>query len=318
MARACTLCSRLDRSALDVELARPDLNVADFCRRHSLGRAAVDRHRSMHVPAMLRIYSARVDLPKLGELHGEYLRLYTSALDALAQAQAGTLLHIDEAGVEHRTVSHTAISRAINEARKTLDSVVRLAADAAETDERPRGMPDAELSARIASALERTMARQQIGAGAQDVDDAIGAHAAITQPLIEVEGIEDVTPAEGLPPLPHTPGSPVVVAPPLSTTQMSLDAVKANRTAPGLTQHAREVIEADQATTATPPSQHEDTVIMRLPNPRYPGSPAATEEERTAAGYADLEITLADLRTNADTVADIIAQHRRETIEEVG
>src|ERR1700692_1381675 len=92
MPRPCTVCSRLDRAALDVELANPACNLADFCRRNKLGIGSVKRHRAEHVPTLLRIYGMSADLPKLGELHAEYLRLYTSALDNLAAAQAGTLM----------------------------------------------------------------------------------------------------------------------------------------------------------------------------------------------------------------------------------
>jgi hypothetical protein len=318
MGRPCTVCARLDRAALDVELANPACNVADFCRRHGLKRTSVNRHRDEHVGTMLRIYGAKADLPKLGELHGEYLRLYSAALDNLAAAQAGALLHIDDEGREVRAISHTGISRAVNEARKTLDSIVRLAADAAEPNERPRGLPDIELSGRIAKALERTIARGAIGVEADPPLSDIDAE------VIEdmgAEGIASMPPGElaggaACVPLP-TPGGLVVGTGTHAPLEMSLDAAKAISSAPGLTRTAREVIQADAHTTATPSTRHEDQVIMRLPNPRYPGSPAATEEERRTAGYPDLEITLSDLRTNKDEVAELIAQHRPTSDEEV-
>jgi hypothetical protein len=272
---------------------------------------------------MLRIYSAKADLPKLGELHGEYLRLYASALDNLAAAQAGTLAHIDDHGREVRVVSHTGISRAVNEARKTLDSIVRLAADAAEVNERPSGITDIELSGRIAAALERTMARGAIAESVTATDASIGGpstpdiEAAVIEDM-EAEAIDDMPPSElpgGLTHLTHpTPGSPVVGTGTPTRLQMSLDAAKAISSTPGIGQSARNAIQADEMTKQLP--QHDDTVVLTLPNPRYPGSPAASAEERRTAGYPDLEITLSDLRSNKDEVARIIAEHRREPQQE--
>jgi hypothetical protein len=54
------------------------------------------------------------------------------------------------------------------------------------------------------------------------------------------------------------------------------------------------------------------TVIASVPNPRYPGNAGASREERTAAGYPDIDITQEDIRSNQQVVAEAIARHLRE------
>lgn len=306
MPRPCSVCSRLDRAALDVELARPQCNVAAFCRDHGLKETSVKRHRAEHLPTFLRIYGLSADLPKLGELHGELLRLYSSALDNLAKAEAGVLIEVAEGGREHRLVSHTAVARAISEARKTLDSISRLAADAADENERPMGLADGALTERIRTQLERV------------VSQATSNQVATSDPQPQVEG--ERAPSAGALAAPGglsgSRGAP-------SPSQIPLDAGKAVSTAQGnhqlevdprrqgnpgaLSPTVKQVIAASERTVeqATPSS---DAPVITIPNPRYPGSPAASSEERRAAGYPDITLTVDDLRARPDLLAQLATE----------
>lgn len=49
-------------------------------------------------------------------------------------------------------------------------------------------------------------------------------------------------------------------------------------------------------------------VIMTIPNPRYPGSDAASSEERLAAGYPDIELTVSDLKARPDLLRQLLLE----------
>ena len=103
---------------------------------------------------MLRkVYGANAELPTSGELHGELLRLYSSALDNLALAEAGVLIRTDQEGQPVHKVSNVAVSRAISEARKLVGDISALAANATSEAERPTGLAHGDLSARIEAQL---------------------------------------------------------------------------------------------------------------------------------------------------------------------
>lgn len=296
MPKPCAVCAHLDRAIIDHQLARHTCNVAAVAREYGLKRMAVVRHREQHVSSFLKVYGASAILPTVGELHGELLRLHCAALDNLALAQAGTLVSIDSDGTEHRRVSPTSIARCISEARKTVDRITALAADAADENERPSGIVDGELSERIRKQLDVVVARSLSAPTLTDQVDAVS--------LVAGGGGEGG----------GTPGGVSGGAGAVDDDGDPLDAVIAPESTPAihLPPTARRVLEADARTTQTTPITDESP-LLQVPNPNYPGSVAASAEERRAAGYPDILITMDDLKTNALLVAQLISNQLRDS-----
>jgi hypothetical protein len=276
------------------------VNIAELAREYGVPWKSMKAHREQHLPTFLKVYGAAADLPSLGQLHAEALRVYMSTLDELGKAQAGVLAHIDDSGHEVRVVSHTAIARLLDGARKSVDQLARLAADGAEAQERPTGLADGELSARIAAQLTKVVARSTTHS------DAV-----VNSPLSNaVHSVDAVaTPAE----LPSertgggVAGGLVVEGDGLTSTEIPRDAVMALQTLPRLSPTVRKTITDDIATRTQAP--HEDAPLITIPNPQCPLSPAASRAERTAAGYPDIEITLDDLRTADPTLLNQLSKH---------
>lgn len=323
MGSPCRVCAHLQRAEIDAKAARHQCNVAALAREYGVSRDSMTRHRNEHLSTFLKMYGASATLPTLGELHAEYVRLHSAALDSLALAEAGTLLAVDEQGNQHRHVSPTHIARAVGEARKVLDSITRLAADASAEDERPTGIADNELNERMRRALSTVMDRS--------LNSSIGQDAITESEEIDISEIASGGPPQDDLSLSETR---IVEYPALARPQISLDAAMPSQTpqataatavtgeiapppthlAPGLTENARRVLTESSRTIENP--RHEDSPLLTVPNPRYPGSPGASAEERRAAGYPDLVITLEDLKSNRELVAEIIAQHRLNNSQE--
>jgi hypothetical protein len=106
MPKPCAVCAHKRRSEIDVELVSEPVNVSAIARQYDVSRKAVTNHRDTHLPGMLRrtveVFSHAVDMPTVGQIGAEYMRLYLAALDALATAQAGTLIDLDDNGAERR------------------------------------------------------------------------------------------------------------------------------------------------------------------------------------------------------------------------
>lgn len=304
MPRRCTVCSHPDRAEIDLLLARHTTNVSQLARDRGVTLSAIKRHREAHVSSWLKVYGAEALLPTLGELHGEYLRLYTQALDNLATAERGSLVMLgkDEQGqpVLERKVSPTQVARAIAEARKTMDRIVLLASDAAEERERPVGVAQGELTQRVAAQLERLVVRS---GGRQDAVAGAG----------ETVTVEALPPGDGEGVGGGTPGGQAGRAGTASADVTPLDAVivesnpqGVHSATPGLTPRARATITAHELSQPDLDAPVTDTTVFTVPNPRYDGSPSASTEERTQAGYPDIEVTVDDLRSNPDLVKELL------------
>ena len=302
--------------------------MAQVAREYGLGQQAVRKHRTKHLPDFLQALTSTVDAPVRGSLHAEYQRLYFSALDALAEAQAGTLTHIDKDLPEIRVVSNGAVNSAIREARKALDSLTRLAVDAVEGVE-PLTPGDSALTDRMTKALAQVMSRALNADSSNPLDvseDAIPS----TIPIDVVEYVEVVD--EGLVTSPertsqHTETAKRVAGDVIVGTgggqkpPIPLDAAIASETIPtdirGISPEVQRAMEASRRAdgTTTPPPTKDQAPIFVIPNPRYPGNVAASSpEERRAAGYEDLPITLDDLRSaSPDLLAQLVSIRQSPT-----
>lgn len=155
MARPCTVCVHAKRAEIDQRLAFQVVNVKQLAAEMGLGRDAVRSHRAKHLPAFLPAFQARADALTLDTLQAEAQRLYLVTLDALAQAERGVLVEIDDSGKAHYRVSSTAVARLIREARTSLGLLASLAVDGeAPVEVRANGA----LDERIAQALDRALA----------------------------------------------------------------------------------------------------------------------------------------------------------------
>lgn len=303
MPKPCTICSRLDRASIDLRLARHQVNVHALARELGCADTTLRRHRDQHVESFLKVYGASPELPSKGQLHGELMRLYVTTLDALSLAEAGTLEGLNDDGTERRSVSHTAIQGYIREARRLAGEIAALAADAGEGDERPTGMARGELAQRIMARLD-SHSYAPHALPAQDVDavevdsDAL-ARMVMQSPSATGEGTPGGQAGRGAAPSPH---------------EKALDAVMAPETLPGIQAHPRlkQVIKDHEATLErrNDPGSEDSPAVMYAPNPNYPGSPAASAEERAAAGWPDVQITLEDIKSLPEEVARLIAEHR--------
>jgi hypothetical protein len=186
MPKPCSVCAHNRRAEIDGKLAQQVVNLSAVGRDYGLKRDALRAHRSKHIPSFLPMLIGRAEVPSVDALAAEAERLYAVSLDALARAEAGVLVQIDDDGTEVRKVSSTAIARMIREARGSLDLLVKLStAGATSANSGDRG-GDAALGARIEQALDKVMQRA-IG----QADD-----------VIDVEVVADEPPA----PPPH-PGT---------------------------------------------------------------------------------------------------------------
>jgi len=318
----------LHRAEIDARLVQHRCNVAQLGREYKVSRTSLTTHRDQHIGAWLRVYGANASLPTLGELHGEYLRLYAEALDSLALAQAGTIVTAGEGGESHRIISQTQISRAISEARKVVDRIVTLAADAAEPEERPAGLASGELTARIRAQLERVVAKG--GAGIEAIDGAaIEVNAARGVAAIEVNAVECIEEGSGSDfsgagagPVTERAGGVAGGRGALRAGEIGLDGAEADSDSSGAGVAAdvwvghRElaVVVADDAETRVAIHQEaagDREIMMMVPNPGWPGSAAASVEERTAGGWPDVPVTRADLVSLPDQVRRLIAEAQR-------
>lgn len=307
MPYACKVCAHLERASIDYELAKGERSMAAIARDHGLGKNTIARHAKAHLPGHLadtvRVFSGSIDMPAVGQLGFEYNRLYLKALDALAQAEAGTLHTLSDGSTVHEAPSVTSRVRAIREARAVLDSLVRLAGDAADESERPTGMAAGELTAAVAAQLERLRAERTAldpphGANVESYE--LSGDVEEGEPLLVEEGGTTVSERT------HRTSGYISVAAPVSAPPpipLDTDAPISSTLSPA----TQSVIEADRRSTTLDLRTGGD-VLFTVPNPGYPGSPAASTEERAASGYPDVEITVDDLRNNAELLATFAKQ----------
>jgi hypothetical protein len=71
----------------------------------------------------------------------------------------------------------------------------------------------------------------------------------------------------------------------------------------GLSEQVATVVKQDAQSYEHPGDQE---VLMTIPNPRYPGSPASSAEERSAAGFPDIALTLSDLKARPDLLRTLL------------
>jgi len=301
MPTPCRVCSSLHRPEIDARLVQHVVNIAELAREYGVPWKSMKQHREAHLPTFLRVYGAAADLPSLGQLHAEALRVYMATLDELGRAQAGVFAHVDDEGKDVRVVSHTAIARLLDGARKSVDQLARLAADGAEAQERPTGMADGELSARIAAQLTKVVQRSTThsDAGASDsLSNPVHSDDIQATPHAELHAETGGGVAGGL----------VVEAGAPLPTEIPRDAVMALQTLPRLSPSVRKTITDDINSRSRPPA-HDTSPLITIPNPNCPLSPAASQEERAAAWYPDIEITLEDLRSAPPELLNALSKH---------
>jgi hypothetical protein len=301
----------LKRNEIDVLLARQAVNVVQLGRTYGLSRDALRAHRQNHLPGFLPAFTAQADGLTLDVLTAESSRLYMAALDALATAEAGTLQRVvledEETGeryVEHhRKVSITAVARSIREARSQLDQLVRLSA----THRDEKGAPiahDAELGAAIRAQLEAVVARR--AADTADRHDALALNA--PDEVAEAELVEELPPGDDGARHRH-PGTQAgqhggSCPPPL----LPRDAVASLENPQGGAGNPTDltvdedgnadlsiaqVAAAARAAGVTPESLMSflrQKTIPKVQHPEWQGNPAASKEERAAAGFADIPV----------------------------
>lgn len=169
MAPRCTVCQHNERAAIDLMLASPSTNVEALARQHGLKPDALRRHRGAHLPTFMELFVHRSEVPTEQELAYELKRLYAAALDSLAAAQAGVLTKVDDDGTEHRRISVSAVSAAINTARAVAGDLAKVAAREGGIVKPPTDGGGEVLAGRVLAALERVAG---MGAGRDDVVDA--------------------------------------------------------------------------------------------------------------------------------------------------
>lgn len=270
MPQPCSVCAHLERGSIDQRLSLQVCNMAQVARDYGLGKDAVRSHRDKHLPQFLPAFKASAAALTLGTLQAESMRLYEITLDALARAEAGVLVDVTKDGVPVVEVSMTSIARFIKEARQGLGLIAKLSADAGEENARPEGIPNGELSARISEALGQVIERGTSRIAQQPIE-------AIPSSSIEGNAVECIDPDLGLAraPSPTTPGATPAERPYPSPPQVS----GFSATPPGLPED-----KSDRPRFELAPRSE----MMR--HPEWPGSDAASKEERAAEGYADIAV----------------------------
>ena len=314
MPKPCSVCKHPERSAIDRELARNVVRYAALVERYGLSKSALFRHKTEHLPDFLQALTGHADAPADPVLHAELQRLYLTTLDALADAQAGTLAivgHKDGEPIVDRIWSPTAVARLIGEARKGLGAISALVADARTVDAPASKSP--ELDAAFTRALNRFADRQSaLGPATEIVDDALVLDAEVVDTPITTHSVDiasrivtttanepvDAESMQGEPtpyagvgangaagPLAPSQGDPNLDA--LPEMMGPLDDPTGEKRAAELylaglpvevRKHIAEVI--DQAAS----NDQLNPETLRKP---WPGNPAATIEERRAEGWAD-------------------------------
>ena len=316
----CAICKHPDRGAIDQQLALQVVNVAAVARAFGVDAKTLRRHRIKHLPEFLVAFSAGDDLPAPRTMNAEVKRLYLTTLDALARAEAGTLVQVgvtDAGPVYDRIWSPTAVARLIGEARKSLGVISALAADVQANV--PTESKSAELQASFARALDRFAASQDgqhdaLEHGVIDavlVDDTPSTPTTST-PLIEltstVSNEQAIAESNESPPDPYAGvaanGGGGVLAP--LEGDPNLDALSEKYEPPSHPSSTKKEDPTD------PQKRAAEMYLAQLPldvrrhiaeiidqaasndqlNPEtlrrpWPGNPGASREERAAEGFAD-------------------------------
>lgn len=278
MPTPCSVCTHNDRAEIDALLARQVINLSALGELKGLGRDALRNHREKHLPTFLPSLVATYDVaPSKQHLLAEVKRLYDIALDELAAAQAGITVEskADKDGNTHevRRVSNAAVVRSLDVARRVLGDMGKLALDGP-TPEAGKEATDVALSVRITAALDRADQRQLEGPVSEaQVIEADG---------FEVEAGQEAAPARasaaggvgGSTPGPGAGSGPG----PASTGVGPISTATPAQTLSPLIQSSTEA--AGQA-TQEPAGNTED----RWAKYRWDGNPAASDEEKRAAGH---------------------------------
>ena len=196
MPNPCSVCSHPNRADIDRRLAQQVVNVSALSREFGLNRNAVTAHRTHHLPDFLVALTAQAELPGDQVLNAELQRLYLTTLDALARAEAGTLVLVGKVEGElryERMWSPTAVARLLSEARKGLGMISALAAQREQIA--PPDHENRKLDAAIEHALARFEERQQLQLEAADphITDAI-----IVNQVDQVDVVDQVDRVSGV------------------------------------------------------------------------------------------------------------------------
>lgn len=318
MPTPCKVCAHPERGAIDEMLAQQEVNVSGVARRYGVPVASAANHRRQHLPDFLVAFTGEADAPSTRALHGEAQRLYLVTLDALAKAQAGVLTWTDKDGKQSALVSPRAITALLGEARKTLGMISALAtADAKRGDEQHEVAVKPELERAIGEALARVMERGQQRAltttqpivdavVVDDVDDAVdvvdgngGVASAV------VVGGDTPGPGAGVDPPPRAVEGPIFPATSPKTTGGFAETMPTSfppdqlsgqsQASPDYKHRAYGGVEAYIETLPQDVQQHIRDVLHQhelndqgnanLNREPWTGNPAASAEERRAAGW---------------------------------
>jgi hypothetical protein len=315
----CTVCAHKKRAEIDMRLAVQVVNLSALGKEYGVKRDAVRRHRDRHLPHFLPAFAAQAAQLEPGTIAAEAQRLYLTALDNLARAEAGVTVKVthndDGTTTETHKVNSGAVARMIREARMGLDLLHKLSVASGASNAAPAGV-DRELDERIATALERVASR---GVTTDPHNTTISIDAVEYAELVP-GGLEppSAAPALGGDPL-HTPGPSAAHRPPPSRDLKESQGAQEQSEhdgplVPGA--HAR----ADGAGQLTDPIQkqpdysgpirpltaeelhRQDEVAaealrqIALSRKRpWDGNVAASPEERRAAGYDPLRVPTDDV-----------------------
>lgn len=277
MPTPCSVCTHNDRAEIDALLARQVINLSALGELKGLGRDALRNHREKHLPTFLPSLVATYEVaPSKQHLLAEVKRLYDIALDELAAAQAGITVEVkagpDGEERQVRRVSNAAVVRSLDVARRVLGDMGKLALDGP-TPEAGKEATDVALSARITAALDRADQRQLEGPVSEaQVIEADG---------FEVEAGQASAPAratagEGVG---GTPGPGAGSGPGLGSTGVGPISTD------GPTKSASQPIQSTTARAGQATQGAEGGEEDRWAKYRWDGNPAASDEEKRAAGH---------------------------------
>ena len=181
----CQVCAHPLRTVIDQRLAAQVVNISALADEYGVPRRSMSNHRDNHLSEFLRVLVSRAQLFDLETLNAEATRLYMTTMDALAKAERGVLISSrDKDGMvtERYAVSQTAVARFIREARQGITLLAKLSADRVkDSDNAPTTKSDNALTARMEAALSRVLERGALGDGHTitdaniiDMDDDVG------------------------------------------------------------------------------------------------------------------------------------------------
>lgn len=152
MAQICKVCAHPKRSEIDTALALGQGSERHIADTFGVPAQSVHRHKAKHLPSLLSSLTARVQAFEADEIMGQVVGLYERSLELLGVAEARLL-------ADHRPAALSAASRAIREARGTVELMAKLSIAMRDEENRKatqvENTVDIDLDRAISDALAR-------------------------------------------------------------------------------------------------------------------------------------------------------------------